>query len=447
VGQVFNLPQTLSCFCRRVVRALAGPAIACLALATSAHAQPALPLAFPVAESPFACQLAGIDREWNLTFKTAGKLRVVAAADLAYWGRYRDVEAGPQIILADGGVVRADLLLLDEKQMVLGDSTGLARTLWDESSLPRDAVRALLLQPPADALQRDRIWKTLASYAQPDDRLLLAGGETITGTIVAAPRSGRFAPEEGTPGNEAFELRRRGSTDPLAVPAAKVVAVNFGSTSADLPATSRVLAWLGAGDGSLVRATSIGVRGDIVTLALAAGGELKTTLSGRDDPDKRFWDAITYLEPAAPRVSWLSDQEPLGYKHIPFVSVERPFGVDQNVLGGRLRAAGALFRKGLGMPSASRLAYDVSGYRKFEAEIAIDEAAGLSGSVVFKVLLEAAPGQWRAAYESPIVRGGQAPLSVSIDLKAAPRLALLVEFADRGDELDYADWLNAQLIK
>jgi NPCBM/NEW2 domain len=422
-------------------------AIACLGLAASGRAQSALPLAFPIAESPFPCQLAGIDREWNLTFKTAGKLRVTAAADFAYWGRYRDVETGPHVILADGGVVHGDLLLLDDKQLIIGDSTGLSRTFWDESSLPRDCVRALLLQPPAGALERDRISKKLVSYSQPDDRLLLVGGETIAGTIASAPRAGRFAPEEGTPASDTFQILRRGSTEPLAVAAAKVVAVSFGFAGADSPTNNRASVWLGTSDGSLVRAASVSVRGDVVTVSLAAGGDLKTTLLGRDDPDKRFWDAITYVEPTSPHVTWLSDQQPLGYKHIPFVSVERPFGADQNVLEGRLRAAGGLYRKGLGMPSASRLAYDAAGYRKFEAEIAIDEAAELDGSVVFKVLLEAAPSQWKTAYESPVIRGGDPPLPVSIDLKGAARLALLVEFADRGDECDYADWLSARLIK
>jgi hypothetical protein len=144
---------------------------------------------------------------------------------------------------------------------------------------------------------------------------------------------------------------------------------------------------------------------------------------------------------------WLSDLTPLGYKHIPFLSVERPFGADRNVLGSRMRIGGNIYRKGLGMPSAARLAYDVTGYRKLEAEIAIDDEAGLRGSVVFKVLVEMASNEWQVAYESPVVRGGDAPFAVSIDLKGAARLALLSDFADRGDECDWADWLHARLIK
>ena len=97
--------------------------------------------------------------------------------------------------------------------------------------------------------------------------------------------------------------------------------------------------------------------------------------------------------------------------------------------------------------SACRLALDVAGYRKFAAELAIDQAAGLSGSVVFKVLVDSGSGQWKPASESAILRGGDAPLPISVDLQGASRLALLVEFADRGDECDYANWLNARLIR
>jgi hypothetical protein len=99
------------------------------------------------------------------------------------------------------------------------------------------------------------------------------------------------------------------------------------------------------------------------------------------------------------------------------------------------------------MPSASRVAYDVAGYRKFQAELAVDDAAGLRGSVIFKVLLEGQAGGWQAAYESPTIRGGDPPLAMSLDLKGALRMALIIDFADRGDECDYADWLCARLVR
>src|SRR6188474_2307207 len=93
---------------------LAAHLIVCLDGAAAAD-----PLAFPLDEPPFAARLAGIDPEWNIQLQIGDKLRVVAAKDLAYWGRYRQPEAGPQILLTDGSVIRADVLSLDQKQLVL----------------------------------------------------------------------------------------------------------------------------------------------------------------------------------------------------------------------------------------------------------------------------------------------------------------------------------------
>jgi hypothetical protein len=404
------------------------------------------PAAFLVGEPSFPAHLSAIDSEWNVTFRTGDKLRVVPAKDLAYWGRWREVEAGPQILLKGGGLVRADVLKLDERSLVLGDATGLGRGLWDEQALPLGAVQAILYRPPAGIADRDRLLHELAGYAGGEDRLLLAGGEAIAGVLTAAPLDGRFLPENSQPGQEVFRLTRRGADQPLAIPSAKVVALSLAALA---PASQpeEGACWLGCRDGSLVRAASIQVREGKVTLRLAGGGELVTTLAGRDDPDERFWDEVTLVQPAGPRVAWLSDLKTLGYKHIPFLTVEWPYQADRSVTGGRLRSGRAVFLKGLGMHSASRLAYDVSGYRRFEAELALNDTAGDRGSVIFKVLLQGAGGDWQSAYASPIVRGGDNPLPISIDLKGAARMALIVEFADRADELDHANWLSARLTR
>lgn len=421
-------------------------ALCAIVLANGLSADDSLPLAFAIGEPPLAAQLSGIDPEWNFSFRAGGKVRVIAAADLAYWGRYRDVEAGPQILLTDGGIIRADVLLIDESQVVVGDASGLARGMWDESSLPREAVRAIVLQPPAARADRDRLFRELRNYDGSEERFLLISGESIGGTLVAAPRLGRFAPTGAENQAETFRLARRAAADPLAVPAANVIAISLGSAKA-MPKDSRAGTWLGLNDGSLICVGSMKTKGNVLSLVPMSGGELKTSLAGRDDPDKRFWDSVIYVEPPGARVRWLSELPGASYKQIPFLTIERAIGIDESVLNTRLRAANAVYRKGISMPSASRVAYDVAGYRQFQSELAIDDAAGLLGSVVFKVLLADGGSQWSVAYQSPIVRGGDAPLPVAIDLKAATRMALLVDFADRGDEGDYANWLHARLVK
>jgi hypothetical protein len=404
-----------------------------------------------VSEAPFPARLDGIDREWNLSFRTgpsgSEKVRVVPAAQMATWGRWRDAEAGPQVLLADGGILRADVLKLDGESLVLGDATGLGRLLWEEATLPKAAVRAILYQPPAAAAERDRLLDDLSKADATSDRLLLVGGESLSGLLVAAPLDGRFLPENETPASGVFQLQRPGSSQPLAIPASKVAAISLAGIASPPARSGTTTAWIGTTDGSLLQVAGIEVHDGKVKLSLTAGGTLLASLAGRDDPDAKFWDEVTLFEPNSPLVAWLSDQKTLGYKHIPFLSIAWPYLADRAVTASRLRTADGVVRKGLGMRSSSRLAYDVSGFRKFEAELALDASSGRGGSVVYKVLLQDSAGTWQPAYESPIIRGGEAPVPISIDLKGAGRLALIVEFADRGDEQDNANWLAARLVK
>jgi hypothetical protein len=144
---------------------------------------------------------------------------------------------------------------------------------------------------------------------------------------------------------------------------------------------------------------------------------------------------------------YLSDLEPADYRCVPYLDVPWPYRRDRSVTGGPLVVGDNEYLKGIGMHSASRLTYTWPGaYRRFDAQVAIDDSAGGRGSVVFGVYV-LRHGQWQKAYESKAVRGGQPPQDVSVDLVGAEGLTLTVDFADRGDELDRADWLDARLVK
>jgi endo-alpha-N-acetylgalactosaminidase len=79
---------------------------------------------------------------------------------------------------------------------------------------------------------------------------------------------------------------------------------------------------------------------------------------------------------------------------------------------------------------------------RFEADVGIDDSTGGRGSVQFRVLVDG-----KEKFTSPIVRGGDSPLPVSVDVTGAEKLELVVDYADRGDVLDHADWLNARLVQ
>ena len=173
------------------------------------------------------------------------------------------------------------------------------------------------------------------------------------------------------------------------------------------------------------------------TLQLPGGLQLKTAT-----------DAIVALQPLGGRVEYLSDLKPASYRHIPFLSLSWPYAADRSVLQGQLRASGKLYAKGLGMHSPARITYDLKGsYRRFQAELAIDDEAGQGGSVVFRVFVDDGSGAWQERATSETIRGGEPPVPISVDLAGAKRISLLVDYADRGDELDHADWLNARLVR
>jgi endo-alpha-N-acetylgalactosaminidase len=147
-------------------------------------------------------------------------------------------------------------------------------------------------------------------------------------------------------------------------------------------------------------------------------------------------------------MEYLSDLKPASYRHIPFLQLTWPYHADRSVAGAALRAGGKLYAKGLGMHSPARITYDLDGpYKRFDAEVAIDAEAGPRGSVVVRVFTDGGDGVWQEKARSEILRGGQPAVPISVDLAGAKRISLLVDFADRGDEQDHVDWLNARLVR
>ncbi len=152
------------------------------------------------------------------------------------------------------------------------------------------------------------------------------------------------------------------------------------------------------------------------------------------------------------RAVYLSDLKPAEQHQTPFLDIPWPCRVDRNVTGGLLRSGGRVFLKGLGVHSAARLVYILSPRplgegpgvraRRFEALVAVDDSTAGGGSVVFRVLVDG-----RERFASKTIRGGDAPVPVSVDLAGAEKLELSVDYADRADVLDHADWLDARIVE
>ncbi len=393
---------------------------ACLILVLFAQAplgaDDSAPLVRTIEGPSFAAKLLKIDADGTITFDAGGDQHTVPTAELVAWSNPAEPRRGAQIFITDGGLLIGEAaLIVDEHLVVLTDLVGTVR-------LPLEIVRGVVFQPPARRELRDRLSAQVRSAEGDTDRLILTNGDQLTGTVV---------------GLEELKILLETDAGSTKIEVDKIAALVFNPTLLAPNDTHSLRSLVGLRDGTLLVATSLSAAKDTMWAKLTAGVEIESDTPGE----------IVSLQTLGGQATYLSDMTEHRFRHIPYLDLSWTFHKDHNVLGGRLRAGGRLYNKGLGMHSAARITYRLDGpYRRFEAELAIDEAAGPQGSVVFRVFTSA--GQtWQEAYTSPVIRSDAKPLPMSVDLAGARAIALVVDFSERGDQQDHADWLDARLIK
>lgn len=115
--------------------------------------------------------------------------------------------------------------------------------------------------------------------------------------------------------------------------------------------------------------------------------------------------------------------------------------VNRNVVKQPLRIAGREFSEGVGTHAVSALYVELDGKaEKFSAFVGVDESAGRRGSVQFRVYLDG-----RTAFDSGVMRGGEPPRPVEVDLEGVKQLLLYVGAAGDGIDFDHADWAMAKI--
>jgi hypothetical protein len=193
---------------------------------------------------------------------------------------------------------------------------------------------------------------------------------------------------------------------------------------------------VGTRDGSRLVLESLKPGGRGVVMKTVGGLVVNTSLAN-----------ICYVQPLGRTATYLSDIPIAKYQHQPYLSLSWPYQRDRNVLGGRLRCGGRRSEKGIGVHSIAGLTYRLDQpYRRFEAELGIDDTTEGAGSIVLRIYTDDGSRKWQPKFTSDVVRGGQAPTPISVDIRGAKRLSLIVDVADRGDQQDHANLLDARLV-
>jgi len=409
------------------------------AFLVSSPARADAPLAVPVEAEPFRATLVAADAKWQLIFAVDRQRRTIPAADLVRWGQCVEQGRAGGLVLADGSVLAAEVSTAD-KDRLTADSD-----LFGTLKLPLESLAGVIFHAPSDRQQHDALLDRLgdcpnfrvnengtvplnARAAGESDRLMLDNGDELTGLF------------EGIAGDAATFKTDAG---PVEIKTDRITAILFNPALRRKPIAKDhpQRAWAGFSDGSRLLATQLLIDGDSLKIT-AAGQTLSTARS-----------SLVFLQPLAGRAVYLSDLKPAEYRQTPFLDLPWPYQLDRNVTGGMLRSGGRLYMKGIGVHSAARLVYQLSSLpqagegqgvkaaKRFEAHVGIDDSTAGRGSVIFRVLVD---GQER--FKSLILRGGDAPVAVSVDVRGAKKLELLVNYADRADVLDHADWLDARIV-
>jgi alpha-galactosidase len=139
----------------------------------------------------------------------------------------------------------------------------------------------------------------------------------------------------------------------------------------------------------------------------------------------------------AAETHWLADLDLGGIEQ----DWGRP-GKNRSVDGKPLSIGGVKFEHGVGTHASStyRLGLDGRG-KRFTAQVGVDDEVGQNGSVSFEVT-----GDGKLLWESGVMRRGDKPKPVSVDLRGIKTLVLSV--GDGGDDINYdhADWADAQIV-
>src|SRR5664280_794593 len=114
---------------------------------------------------------------------------------------------------------------------------------------------------------------------------------------------------------------------------------------------------------------------------------------------------------------------------------------DKSVDGHSISIGGQKFEHGIGTHANSSMYISLHGKaEEFSAAVGIDDETERQGTVVFKII-----GDGKELWNSGVMRGGEGPTNVSVDLHGVKTLLLAV--GDAGDDInsDHADWAEAKI--
>lgn len=317
---------------------------------------------------------------------------------------------GSQILFPHGDRLRAVLSLTTETNL-------LARSfLLGDVSIPLGTIQGMILSPPVESDHAFALRRRVLSEPKGSELLWLMNGDRLAGGFLGLD----VAKTTVRIGGKDKRLDRTG-----------VQAIGFDPAIVDYPEPKGIYIEATLSDGSRIGLERPKVDQGAVSGKTRFGAAISISLA-----------EVSRLHVRGGGVVFLDDRPATDAVYVGYLGAVAGYRRGENVEGNPLRLLDQTYDRGIGTQSRTLLAYKLErSYSRFQAEVGLDDRAGPLGSVSFRVLVDG-----KERYASPVMTAREEPRRVDVDLKGGRLLILAVEFGERGDVRDLADWVEPRLI-
>lgn len=116
--------------------------------------------------------------------------------------------------------------------------------------------------------------------------------------------------------------------------------------------------------------------------------------------------------------------------------------VRKSVVGRAIVMNGTAYERGVGSHAAGVIYVELDGQaERFQAVVGVDDETQGRGSVTVKAYSDT-----KKLFESGVLRGGQPPVEVDLDIAGSKRLILIMEESGDDQSYDHVDWADARFL-